>query len=133
MSSGLTPLVAWGAALVAVAVGGRIGFGLADEPAGLLALAGLGSLVVGIAAGLAERHRPHGAAGRAAPRPWSSPPTLTLVLGGVLVLVGVGAIGQAVAALGVVLGLVGGYGVARERRQRTHGATLADGDGGGTR
>ncbi len=117
MRSGVIPLAGWGLAVVAVALVGTVGFGLASLPTALLAGAGGLAVAVGLAALGQERRRPRT---ESADRPEllleSSVATTTLATGVAVALVGVVAVGQAVLGLGIGLVALGAGGVARELR-----------------
>lgn len=115
MRSGVIPLAAWGGTLVAVALLGTLAFGLEALPTALLAGAGVGSILVGLAALGGERRRPRNADRRELLLE-NSVATTTLAVGVVVALVGAAAAGPAVFGLGAGLMLLGAGGIVRELR-----------------
>ena len=116
MNSAAIPVAGWGAALIAVAMFGTAQFELDLLPTLLLAGAGAGALVAGLAAGIAgrRRRRPHGGEQELLLR--SSAATLVLTFGATLAFVGVAAVGPGVLWPGVALVVVGAGGLLRETR-----------------
>jgi hypothetical protein len=115
MRTGWLPLAGWGAALVAIALLGTIGFGLDALPTLLLAGAGAGSVATGVAVGVAGRARPDEADGD---RPEllvrGSASTTVIVAGLAAALVGAAAAGPAFLWPGAGLIVLGLGGLVRE-------------------
>jgi hypothetical protein len=117
MKSGLTPLVAWGAAIVALAVFAGTVFDLDALPAGLLAAAGVLAMLTGMAAGVAERRRPRQEHyGDPEVLLLGSAATTTATIGVTVAIVGATAAGPAFTWPGVGLLVIGLGGIVRERR-----------------
>jgi hypothetical protein len=116
VNSAAIPVAGWGAALIAVAIFGTAQFELDLLPTLLLAGAGAGAIVAGLAAGVAgrRRRRPHGGEQELLLR--SSAATLVLTFGATLAFVGVAAVGPGVLWPGVALVVVGAGGLLRETR-----------------
>jgi len=128
MRTGLAPLVAWGAGLIAVALLGRLAFGLNALPTLLLAGAGAASAATGVASALTRRRR--GRPGPDAPRldPELSLSAVAVAAGGSLALVGIGAGGAAFFWPGLGIAVLGARGVVRETlAARRELAALDDG------
>jgi hypothetical protein len=118
MRGGAPPLVLWGAGLLLVALLGVTVFDLGALPAGLLAGAGAGAVLTGLASGLSPRRRTRPAAD-AAPGvevlPRSSLATVAVAFGLTVALVGA-VVGQALLWPGVGIVVLGLGGVVREQR-----------------
>lgn len=116
MRTGAAVLIGWGCGLLAVLLLGLLAFDLGALPGTLLACAGAGSVLGGVAAGVAGRRdfeRP------ADERPRvlvdSSVSTFALAAGSTTALVGAAVAGKAIFWPGVGIMLVGMGGLVRER------------------
>jgi hypothetical protein len=116
MRSGALPLLGWGAALVAIAALGALGFGLDALPALLLAGAGAACAVTAGAVALAAGHERGAAAADVELVLRSSAATLVLTVGATLALVGGLVVGPALLWPGAGFVALGGAGIVREQR-----------------
>ncbi len=108
MRSALLPLTGWGAALIAIALLGRLAFGLQPLPSAVLAGAGL----LAVAVGVGDRLR--GSARRPDRAVRVSTSATLVAVGLVVALVCLIAFGVAVAGAGIAVAAIGGVGVLRE-------------------
>ncbi len=132
MRTGLVPLAAWGAGLIAIALLGRLAFGLTVLPTLLLAGAGAASAATGVASTVTRRRADR-------PAPGDGPhlnaelslSSVATAAGGSLALVGISAGGEAFFWPGMGLAVLGAMGILRETlAARRELAALNDGGQG---